>query len=89
MTYVITGRCADAKDMSCVAACPVDCIHPTVGEEGFTDSAQLYIDPETCIDCRACADVCPVGAPVHEDDLDEDELPSLAVNAAFFKRVLS
>ncbi|WUJ52469.1 FAD-dependent oxidoreductase [Kribbella sp. NBC_00382] len=31
-------------------------IHPSGGLDG------LFIDPRTCIDCGACADVCPVGA---------------------------
>lgn len=87
MTYVITGRCADAKDMSCVAACPVDCIHPSAGEDGFDDAPQLYIDPVACIDCRACAEVCPVDAPVHEDDLTDEERPFLEINAAHFLKV--
>ena len=87
MTYVITGRCAEAKDMSCVAACPVDCIHPTAAEVGFDEAPQLYIDPTACIDCRACAEVCPVDAPVFEDDLTDEERPFLQINAAYFQRV--
>ena len=27
MTYVIAEPCIDVLDMSCVAVCPVDCIH--------------------------------------------------------------
>lgn len=86
MTYVITSRCTEAKDLSCVAACPVDCIHPTAGEDGFDDVPQLYIDPDVCIDCRACADVCPVSAPVFEDDLTDEDRPALEENAAWFRR---
>ncbi|HOJ36563.1 MAG TPA: 4Fe-4S binding protein, partial [Clostridiales bacterium] len=39
----------------CVDSCPVDAISEGDG---------IYvIDPETCIDCGACAGVCPVDAP--------------------------
>jgi len=85
MTYVITDKCAEAKDMSCVAVCPVDCIHPTPGEAGFAEATQLYVDPEACIDCRACEEVCPVDAIVSQDDLSEEDAHFLEVNAAFFR----
>jgi NAD-dependent dihydropyrimidine dehydrogenase PreA subunit len=60
MTYVIAEPCIGTKDLSCVEVCPVDCIHPTQDEPGFDDEAQLYIDPEECIDCDACVEACPV-----------------------------
>ena len=56
MTYVIAEPCIGTKDLSCVEVCPVDCIHPTQDEPGFDDEAQLYIDPEECIDCDACVE---------------------------------
>ena len=59
MPHVITRSCC--KDESCVSVCPVDCIRPARGE-AFTDTAMLFIDPQTCIDCGACKDVCPVDA---------------------------
>ncbi|NUR96564.1 MAG: FAD-dependent oxidoreductase [Kribbellaceae bacterium] len=37
-------------------------IHPAPGEPGFGTGASLFIDPRTCIDCGACADICPVDA---------------------------
>jgi NAD-dependent dihydropyrimidine dehydrogenase PreA subunit len=58
MTYVIAEPCIGTKDLSCVEVCPVDCIHPTQDEPGFDDEAQLYIDPQECIDCgRVCGGV--------------------------------
>ena len=60
MTYVITQNCC--KDASCVAVCPVNCIHPAPGENAFGSTTMLYIDPKVCIDCGACADACPVDA---------------------------
>ncbi|WBQ07230.1 FAD-dependent oxidoreductase [Kribbella sp. CA-293567] len=60
MTYVIAGDCC--SDASCVAVCPMNSIHPSPGEAGFGTTDGLFIDPRTCIDCGACADICPVGA---------------------------
>ncbi len=41
MTYVIAEPCVNVLDQSCVAVCPVDCIH---FEEGV--DRMLYIDPD-------------------------------------------
>jgi ferredoxin--NADP+ reductase len=60
MTYVIAGDCC--SDASCVAVCPMNSIHPSPGEAGFGTTDGLFVDPRSCIDCGACADVCPVGA---------------------------
>ncbi|HWD77556.1 MAG TPA: FAD-dependent oxidoreductase [Kribbella sp.] len=60
MTFAISGDCC--SDASCVAVCPMNSIHPAPGEPGFGTGASLFIDPRTCIDCGACADICPVDA---------------------------
>ena len=60
MAFAVTQTCC--TDASCVAACPVNCIHPTPGEADFATTEMLYIDPRSCIDCGACADACPVDA---------------------------
>src|SRR3954468_4253684 len=69
MPYAITQTCC--SDASCVAVCPVNCIHPTPDEPDFGTTEMLYIDPGTCIDCGACAEACPVDAPYPADRLTE------------------
>jgi len=86
MTYVIAEPCIGTKDLSCVEVCPVDCIHPTQDEPGFDDEAQLYIDPEECIDCDACVEACPVDACFAEDQLPEEWQQYIQINADYYKR---
>ena len=64
MTYVIAEPCVNVLDQSCVAVCPVDCIH---FEEGV--DRMLYIDPDECIDCGACEPECPVNAIFPEESV--------------------
>ncbi|RMG44205.1 MAG: ferredoxin family protein [Acidobacteria bacterium] len=71
MPYVIAEPCIGTKDTACVDVCPVDCIHPTKEENQFEEVDQLYIDPETCIDCAACEPACPVEAIFAEDEVPE------------------
>lgn len=54
MAYVVTEPCVNCKYGDCAEVCPVECFY-----EG-PDS--LYINPDECIDCDACAPVCPVNA---------------------------
>lgn len=84
MTFVITDACVGSKDASCVEVCPVDCIHPTPDEPGFHDSAQLFVDPDECIDCDACAAMCPVDAIMAERDVPEAQRHAIALNAAYY-----
>ncbi|QSE87507.1 FAD-dependent oxidoreductase (plasmid) [Rhodococcus pseudokoreensis] len=84
MTYVITQACCN--DASCVAVCPVDCIHPTPDEAPFMTTEMLYIDPASCIDCAACVFECPVDAIVSSDDLEDDARPYLDINASFYTK---
>ena len=76
MPYVITTRCVDLKDRACVRECPVDCIY-----EG---ARALYVNPEECIDCGACAPVCPNDAVYFDQEVPEALQASIADNAAFF-----
>ncbi|MFF2554260.1 FAD-dependent oxidoreductase [Nocardia sp. NPDC058058] len=83
MTYVITQNCCN--DASCVAVCPVGCIHPTPDEPGFATAELLHIDPATCIDCGACADACPVDAIRPEATLTAATRPFARVNADYYR----
>ncbi|MGW1225034.1 FAD-dependent oxidoreductase [Streptomyces sp. NPDC002530] len=82
MTYAITQTCC--SDATCVAVCPVNCIHPTPEEPDFGRTEMLYVDPATCIDCGACADACPVDAIFPVDTLVGARREYAAVNAAYY-----
>ncbi|MGW1786395.1 4Fe-4S dicluster domain-containing protein [Streptomyces sp. NPDC002143] len=86
MAYVITEPCVGAKDGSCVEVCPVDCIHPAPGEPGYATATQLYINPTECIDCDACVGVCPVGAPLPDDQLPDMWAHFAQLNSDFFAK---
>ncbi len=85
MAYVIAEPCVGTKDTACVNVCPVDCIHPRKDEDGFEDSTQLFIDPDTCIDCGACVPECPVSAIFPLDDVPEEWRQYIEINAAHYK----
>ncbi|MFF5336225.1 FAD-dependent oxidoreductase [Streptomyces sp. NPDC013181] len=82
MTYAITQTCC--SDATCVAVCPVNCIHPTPDEPDFGRTEMLYVDPRSCIDCGACADACPVDAILPADRLTGPHAEYAAVNAAYY-----
>ncbi|MEV0669708.1 FAD-dependent oxidoreductase [Mycobacterium sp. NPDC050441] len=84
MAYVITQNCCN--DASCVAACPVGCIHPSPDEPGFAAAEMLYIDPDTCIDCGACADACPVDAIRPRTRLSVAHERYREINADYYRR---
>jgi len=81
MAYVITTICVDVKDKGCLPVCPVDCIYE--GER------QLYILPDQCIDCGACAPACPVGAIFWDQEIPEAHRASIRENAEFFEKGLA
>ncbi|TCN53651.1 ferredoxin--NADP+ reductase [Rhodococcus sp. SMB37] len=82
MAFVILQACCN--DASCVAVCPVDCIHPTPEEAPFMRTEMLHIDPQACIDCGACAEECPVDAIRPDDELDERDEPYRSLNSEYF-----
>jgi ferredoxin len=78
MTFVVTEPCRDCKYTDCVTVCPTDAF--------FQDERMLYIDPESCIDCGACAPECPVGAIYGENEVPSQWTQYIALNA---ERVLA
>ena len=79
VTYVIAEPCVDTMELSCVAVCPVDCIHYDEGVDRM-----LYIDPNECIDCGACEPECSVAAIKAEDALPPEWEPYTEINALWF-----
>ena len=63
MTYVVTSHCLGCKYTDCVDVCPVEAFHE--GPE------MVYINPDSCIDCDACLEECPVEAIYSDMDLPE------------------
>ena len=86
MAHVIAQPCIGTKDTSCVSVCPVDCIHPGKSEGTFESALQLYIDPDTCIDCGLCVDECPVQAIFPQEDLPGEWQDFIAKNADYYKK---
>lgn len=76
MAFVVTGACIGVKDKACTVGCPVESFH-----EG---ADQLYINPDTCIDCYHCATVCPVNAIFHESEVPADLVSFTEKNARVF-----
>ncbi len=86
MAHVIAQPCIGTKDSACVAVCPVDCIHPGKNEAEHDAAEQLYIDPDTCIDCGLCVDECPVQAIFPLEDLPAEWSKYVEINAKFYKK---
>ncbi|MCI0659701.1 MAG: ferredoxin family protein [Acidobacteria bacterium] len=84
-TYVICEPCIGTKDSACVDVCPVDCIHPRKDEPEFESAAQLFINPDECIDCGACQPACPVEAIYRDEDVPEQWQSYIQVNADHYK----
>lgn len=73
MTFVVTENCIKCKYTDCVDVCPVDCFH-----EGPNF---LVIDPDECIDCTLCEPECPAEAIFSEDDLPDEQMEFMQINA--------
>ncbi|WP_332642115.1 FAD-dependent oxidoreductase [Aeromicrobium sp.] len=82
MTFIITQSCCN--DASCVAVCPVDCIHPAPDDPDFATAEMLYINPDECIDCGACVPACPVSAVHADSELPEHLSDYTQINADYF-----
>jgi ferredoxin len=73
MTHVVLESCIRCKYTDCVDVCPVDCFR-----EGPN---MLSIDPDECIDCAVCIPECPVNAILPEEDVPQDQLQFIKLNA--------
>lgn len=79
MTYVITEACIDVKDESCIEVCPVDCIYAD------DEDRICYVEPDECIDCGVCEGACPVQAIFPEQNLAQESIQFIEINAMWFK----
>jgi len=77
MTHVVTENCIKCQYTDCVSVCPVDCFK--IGPNF------LVIDPDECIDCAICIPECPAGAIYADDDIPEDQIKFIAINAELAK----
>jgi NAD-dependent dihydropyrimidine dehydrogenase PreA subunit len=77
--YVIAEPCVDELDLSCIAVCPVDCIH---FEEGVDRKA--FINPDDCIDCGACEIECPTNAIFPAETVPTKWTEHAEINATWF-----
>jgi ferredoxin len=78
MTFVVTENCIRCKYTDCAAVCPVDCFH-----EGPNF---LVIDPDECIDCAVCVPACPANAIFAQEDLPNDQIDFIVINADLAKK---
>ena len=77
MTHVVTESCIRCKFTDCVDVCPVDCFR-----EGPNF---LVIDPDECIDCTLCVAECPAEAIFSEEDMPQEQVQFIALNAELSK----
>jgi len=68
MAHVIGEKCVGERYAQCVAACPVEAIHP--GE--YKGEPFMTIDPDVCISCGACKSQCPLDS-IYEDESQAGE----------------
>lgn len=61
MAFVVCEPCRGCKYTDCCVVCPCECF--------YQDETMLYIDPDSCIDCNACAPECPVEALYRDADV--------------------
>ena len=73
MPHVVCQACFACNYRECVVVCPVEC---------FYEGQQiLYIHPEECIDCEACAPECPVEAIFPEENVPGEWEAFIELNA--------
>jgi len=86
VAFVITRLCRDCLDQTCVSECPVDCILAFRGDSNREFPNQLYIDPDTCINCGICEPACPWEAIFEAQDVPDVFKDDIALNARTVER---
>ena len=79
MTFVVTENCINCKHTTCIEVCPVD---------AFREGPNfLVIDPSVdgCIDCNLYPSECPEDAIFAEDEVPEEQIHFIALNAELAK----
>jgi len=82
MAYVVTDACT--KDFVCVAECATAAIAPRAADPEAGTAAQVFINPDECIDCGNCADICAQNAIFPSDDLPVEKAHFAEKNKAWF-----
>jgi NAD-dependent dihydropyrimidine dehydrogenase PreA subunit len=82
MAYVVTDACT--KDFVCAAECATGAIAPQAGDADAGTVPHVFINPDECIDCGNCADICPQHAIFQADDLPADKAHFAEENRAHF-----
>jgi len=83
MAYVVTDACT--KDFVCVVECATAAIAPQPAEDNAGSVSQVYINPDECIDCGNCANICAQNAIYAEADLPSDKAHFAEKNRAYFQ----
>lgn len=82
MAHVVTDACI--KDFACVAECSTAAIAPQSTDADAGRVAQVYINPDECIDCGNCATLCAQNAIFPEDELPAGKKHFAETNRAYF-----
>jgi len=83
MAYVVTDACT--KDFACVAECATQAIAPQADDPAAATVTQVFINPDECIDCGNCANVCAQNAIFVADELPADKAQFAETNRAYFQ----
>ena len=83
MAYVVTDACI--KDFICVAECATAAIAPVEGDPRAETVSQVFINPDECIDCGNCAELCAQNAIFPESELTAQKAHFAQTNRAYFQ----
>jgi ferredoxin len=84
MPFVVTDKCQ--KDFRCVDECGIGAISPRSGDPAAQEVSQVFIDPEYCLECGACAGACEFDAIKRDADLTPEEAHFAEKNAEHFRQ---